>query len=250
MIDRMLGPAGPDIPRLPEGVRVYAVGDVHGHLALLDELLAMIDSDIAAAAPADVVEVFLGDYVDRGPDSAGVIERLCQRAAHGDRTRVFLRGNHEIYMAEFLRDPAVLMQWLPNGAGPTLASYGVAVDDTRFDAERIRAAFRTAVPAHHVAFLDGLQWMHRMGDVLFAHAGIRPGVPPEEQSPEDLCLIRGEFLKHTRPLPVRVVHGHTPMRQPDVTPWRISIDTGAFATGRLTCAVIEGAEVGILSTRR
>jgi serine/threonine protein phosphatase 1 len=234
---------------LPARMRAYAVGDVHGQLHLLDELLARVDADVAAGAPDEVVEVFLGDYVDRGPDSAGVIDRLCARAGREDgRRRIFLRGNHEIYFAEFLKDPAVLSDWARNGGVTTIGSYGVNPRPVPPDPEAIRESLAEKVPQRHRAFLDELEWMVRLGDVLFVHAGIRPGVPLEAQSAQDLVLIRHEFLEHDGPLPVRVVHGHTPVKAPVATPWRVSVDTGAFATGRLTAAVMEGSGVRFLQT--
>lgn len=236
-------------PALAGGMRAYAVGDIHGQLHLLDDLLRQIDADVAAGAPAEVVEIYLGDYVDRGPESAGVIDRLCDRQARQDgRRRVFLRGNHEVYLSEFLRDPGILPEWAHNGGVTTIGSYGVNPRPVPPDPVAIHEAFLAAFPERHRAFLDGLSWVLRLGDVLFVHAGIRPDVPLEAQSPDDLCLIRHEFLNHDGPLPVRVVHGHTPVREPVATRWRISVDTGAFATGRLTCAVIEGADVRFLQT--
>jgi serine/threonine protein phosphatase 1 len=225
------------------------VGDIHGQHHLLDDLLSRIDADRRDGAPERTVEVYLGDYVDRGPDSAGVIDRLIERAEAPQRSCVFLRGNHEVYVTTFLSDPAILPEWLHNGGVTTLASYGVEAMHAVRDERAIHEAFHAAFPDRHRAFLDGLALMHRIGDVVFVHAGIRPGVALEDQSPEDLMLIRQDFLRHAKPLPVRVVHGHTPVREPEVTPWRVSVDTGAFATGRLTCAVMEGDSVRFLSTR-
>lgn len=236
-------------PALPDGLRAYAIGDVHGQIHLLDDLLGQIDADVAEGAPPEVVEVYLGDYVDRGSDSAAVIDRLCERAERDDgRRRVFLRGNHEIYLAEFLSDPGILEEWSYNGGVATIGSYGVNPRPVPFDPAAIREAFLAAFPERHRAFLASLEWMRRLGDVVFVHAGIRPGVAVEEQAVEDLCLIRHEFLNHDGPLPVRVVHGHTPMKAPEATPWRVSVDTGAFATGRLTAAVMEGSGVRFLQT--
>jgi serine/threonine protein phosphatase 1 len=239
---------GEAAPRLPQGVRAYAVGDVHGQLHLLDDILSRIDADRQANPADSSVEVFLGDYVDRGPDSAGVIDRLIGRAEEANHPCIFLCGNHEVYVTSFLSDPAILPEWLHNGGMTTLASYGVDAMAPPQDEHAIQEAFRAAFPERHRAFLAGLDLMHRIGDVVFVHAGIRPGVAPEDQAADDLLLIRQEFLRHTKPLPVRVVHGHTPMREPEATPWRVSVDTGAFATGRLTCAVLEDDAVRFLST--
>lgn len=229
---------------MPAGVRAYAVGDIHGHLALLEEIQRLIDADIAAAPPAQVVEIYLGDYIDRGPDSAGVIERLLAPRPH--RT-VFLRGNHEDYPQRLIAGQDVIAEWMHVGGHATLASYGVSPRlATR--ASALRSAFGEAMPATHRAFIEGLKLAYQLGDVMFVHAGVRPGVPLDEQARADLLTIRGPFIEGDPPLPVRVVHGHTPQRAPQVTPYRVGIDTGAFATGRLTCAVLEGDSVRFLST--
>ena len=232
---------------LSDGVRVYAIGDIHGHLALLEQLQGLIDEDLAARPAGRAIEVYLGDYVDRGPDSAGVVEALAGPPPEG-LERVCLIGNHEDFLLQFLDDPSVLQSWLDNGGLATLASYGVVAASVEAEPDKVRAAFREALPAHHLRFFHDLALGHRVGDVLFVHAGIRPDVPIEAQDPHDLMWIRGPFLGFDGPLPVRVVHGHTPVRAPTVTPYRIGIDTGAFATGILTCAVLEGADVRFLST--
>jgi serine/threonine protein phosphatase 1 len=236
---------------LTPGLRAYAVGDVHGHASLLDGMFARVARDLQERPHAgDVLEVFLGDYVDRGPDSAGVVERLAAPPAPG-RRRVCLRGNHEEALLDFLDDPATLPRWAAFGGLESLASYGVPTRymGRRADPEACRDAFAARIPPHHLAFLRGLPRWHTEGDVLFVHAGIRPGIPLPEQDPEDLVWIRDAFLSHPGPHPVRVVHGHTPAERPTVLPHRINVDTGAFATGRLTCAVLEGRSARLLSTR-
>ncbi len=229
---------------MPPGVRAYAIGDIHGHLALLTALQGAIDADIAAMGPANIVEIYLGDYIDRGPDSAGVIERLLAGRAH--RT-VFLRGNHEDYLQLFLAGRDVLEPWLRYGGLATLASYGV---NPRLSGKPValRNALAHAMPRAHQDFIAGLKLAYRLGDVVFVHAGVRPGVPLEAQSRADLLTIRRDFIHGDPPLPMRVVHGHTPHRTPQVTPYRVGIDTGAFASGILTCAVMEAGEVRFLST--
>ncbi|MEM0907566.1 MAG: metallophosphoesterase family protein, partial [Pseudomonadota bacterium] len=216
--------AGVDAPTfsIPDGVRAYAVGDIHGHLDFLLEIQALIDRDSAAQTPAKVVEIYLGDYIDRGPQSAGVIEHLCQPRPH--RT-VFLRGNHEDYPEAFLAGEDNLAQWLRNGGANTLASYGVSAGPTA-RADTVRRAFRAALPANHRTFLASLNLGYRLGEVFFVHAGIRPGVALDAQAREDLVMIRREFIENDPPLPVRVVHGHTPQREPQVRPYRIGVDTG------------------------
>ena len=233
---------------VPEGVRVYAFGDIHGRLDLLSQLWSKVDADVAASPPAQIVEVFLGDYIDRGPDSAAVLDVIASPPAAG-RQRVALCGNHEDYVLRFLADPTQLLDWLLNGGVSTLGSYGVHANPTAFNAHEIHTAFVETFPEGHRAFLNRLPRYHVIGDYVFSHAGVRPGVPLRDQTVDDLSTIRADFLGHPGPLPFRVVHGHTPSRQPELTPWRVGIDTGAFATGRLTCAVIEGQSVRFLSTR-
>lgn len=246
--DRLL-PAEAPLFSLPPGHRVYAIGDVHGHADLLDAILAAIDADLVER-PADglaVTEVFLGDYVDRGPASRDVLQHLVTRPP-ARRSRVCLRGNHEEFLLRFLDEPGVLFDWTHNGGVTTLASYGVHASPAALEPQRIHQEFLAAFPDRHREFLAGLPYTHRLGDILFVHAGIRPGVPLEAQDPHDLLTIRREFLDHRGPLPVRVVHGHTPVQAPVVTPYRIDVDTGAFASGTLTCVVMEGAEIRFLST--
>lgn len=240
---RHRGTNGPEF-RVPEGVRAYAVGDIHGEIGLLESLQALIDADIAANAPAHVVEIYLGDYIDRGPDPAGVVQRLCRPRPH--RT-VFLRGNHEDYIQRFLAGQDMLAEWMHVGGGTTLASYGA---DPRLvlRADAMRAALEEVLPQPHRDFFAGLKLAYRLGDVMFVHAGVRPGVALDAQAREDLLMIRRPFLDGDPKLPARIVHGHTRLKAPEVRPYRIGVDTGAFATGRLTCAVLEGADVRFLST--
>lgn len=232
----------------PPGVRIYAIGDVHGHLALLERMIAAIDADLAAHPVKEAIEVTLGDYIDRGPDSRGVLQLLATRPPTG-RTRVSLRGNHEDFLLDFLDDPTELHFWAQNGAVETLASYGVHINPAAIDVAHAHRELTAALPEHHRTFLKNLSTMHRIGDIVCAHAGIRPGVPLDEQSEHDLTTIRRDFIDFADPLPVRVVHGHTPVKEPEVTPYRIDVDTGAFATGQLTCAVLEGPDLRFLTAR-
>jgi diadenosine tetraphosphatase ApaH/serine/threonine PP2A family protein phosphatase len=226
---------------LPAGRRIYAIGDVHGCLPQLLALYEAIAADIAARPVAAPLLLHIGDYVDRGPDSAGVIERLRHGPPIAGVPTVNLRGNHEQTMIEALAgDRAAGTDWLFHGGKPTLASYGL-------DPEGPREAWRAAVPLAHLAFLDGLTMMHREGGYLFVHAGIRPGVTLEDQAPEDLLRIRQPFLFTERKLGVVVVHGHTPVKTPVVRTNRIGIDTGAVFGGCLTCAVLEGTTLGFLT---
>lgn len=234
---------------LPDGVRVYAVGDVHGRLDKLRRLEAEVAAHLASAPPpADCGVVFLGDYIDRGPDSYAVVEHLLSGQFAGLATRCLI-GNHEAAMLEFLEDPAIGPAWLTYGGTATLASYGVSMPPGRVEdrMEYLRQSLIAKVPASHVAFLQGLELWAEIGDFLFVHAGVRPGRTLDRQSRTDLLEIREPFLSYGRALPWRVVHGHTVTDTPEITPNRIGIDTGAYASGALTCAVIEGTSVTIIT---
>ncbi len=234
---------------VPRGVRVYAVGDIHGRLDLLDQLLHQIESDGAAT---DLVKhiVFLGDYVDRGPQSRAVIERLAAGPPPGFGA-IHLRGNHEATLLDFLEDARVGGNWLTYGGNATLASYGVVPPPEATPAERLEEAqqqFRAALPAHHKSFLTRLRTCVSIGDYHFVHAGVRPGVPLDRQDALDLMWIREEFLASQADHGKVVVHGHTIALQPEIRSNRIGIDTGAFATNRLTALVLEGASRRFLCT--
>lgn len=237
---------------VPDGVLVYAVGDIHGQLHLLDELLEKIEED-AAGVPADSrVLVFIGDYVDRGPNSAGVIDRLVSGLPEGFEP-VFLLGNHEEIMLRFLAEPGILPNWLMNGAEATLRSYDVDAPEAYAsfdDFAACRDAFAAALPEAHRAFLENLRLTHRLGDYLFVHAGIRPGVPLANQSRHDLLWIREGFLDSDEDLGLTVVHGHTPGPVPVERANRIGIDTGAWAFGRLTAVRLHGGGRIFLSARQ
>ncbi|HEY9078731.1 metallophosphoesterase [Magnetovibrio sp.] len=228
-------------PCVPEDTRVYAIGDIHGRLDLLNRLLDIISED-AADAPQRKVLVTLGDYVDRGPDSAGVIERLSNLHwnAPFDKFELrFLKGNHELLMEHFLEGRDDGRMWLGCGGEQTLKSYGA--NWTARDAA-------ARVPERHRRFIAQLSLMHREGDYAFAHAGVRPGVDLEHQRAEDILWIRARFLNATRNFGAVVVHGHTPVDVPDVLDNRIAIDTRAWASGTLTALVLEGKERRFLST--
>lgn len=229
-------------------MRVYAVGDIHGRLDLLDSIHEFIAQDSAAGPSARVI-VYVGDYIDRGPDSKGVIDRLLTPTLEGFKA-LHLRGNHDQSLLDFLDDPTHYRLWKEYGARDTLMSYGVA--PPRFDNnEALTAArdeFAAALPAAHRKFLDGLHLSLEFGDYFFAHAGVRPGLPLAKQLPDDLMWIREDFLTSTANFGKVVVHGHTPAQEPQRRRNRIGIDTGAYATGRLTCVVLEGAECKFLNT--
>jgi serine/threonine protein phosphatase 1 len=230
-------------PKTSDGLRIYAIGDVHGRADLLTPLLACIDADIAAYPTSRVLEVVLGDYIDRGPDSRTVLDLLISRSR--SHQMVCLKGNHETFIFDFLRDPAVFDPWKSFGGLETLMSYGV-VPSTNADQQQQRElaeAFARALPNSHRRFLFNLSLSFASGDYFFAHAGVRPGIPLSRQKEQDLLWIREEFLVHKKAFGKIVIHGHTPVIEPDIRPNRINIDTGAYATGRLTCLVLEDEEM-------
>lgn len=229
-------------PSVPPGTRVYAVGDVHGEFAALRRLLATIREDAAGDAVRRRVLVFLGDYVDRGLDSRRVIDFLLDCPAPGFET-VFLKGNHDAWLLAFLDDAGTGTAWLAAGGQATLLSYGVALPSGPRDAalfETLRVKFSRVLPPDHRAFLEGLALSHVEGDYAFVHAGVRPGVALEDQREQDLLLIRDEFIHDRSDHGKIVVHGHTVTHRPEIRRNRIGIDTGAYATGRLTCLALEG----------
>jgi len=225
----------------PADTRIYAVGDIHGRADLLSEITARIDDDIRRRPIAHAVEVYLGDYIDRGLDSRTVIDLLAVRLVAN--RAVCLRGNHEAVMEGFLQDPAILQYWLPLGGMQTLASYGIELRDETETASDLRLRFLNAFPRAHELFMQCLRNQFSCGDFLFVHAGIRPDIPIEQQDVNDLIWIRNEFLESTRKHQRFVVHGHTPVPHPDIRHNRINIDTGAWRTGTLTCIAIEGLTI-------
>ena len=236
-------------PRAPADERIYVIGDVHGRSDLLASLHHAIRVDLhQRPAPPRRTVVYLGDYVDRGPGSFEVIEMLIRRPIK-EAQSVYLKGNHEDMMLRFIQGEAV-PAWLHNGGEATLASYGVRVGMMAGAAtvEGLRRQLRKALPPAHLAFLEHLRLMHVAGDYLFVHAGIRPGVPLDDQRPADLMWIREPFLAKQDSFDKCVVHGHTISLVPEVHPHRIGIDTGAFYSGRLTCLVLEADRLGFLQT--
>jgi serine/threonine protein phosphatase 1 len=226
--------------RSTDGRLVYAVGDVHGRLDLLDPLIQTIAKDAAASQPTErPMLVFLGDYVDRGPDSAAVIDRLIALQAKDAFETRALKGNHEEALLEFLAQPNFGPTWLDHGGGPTLACYGVAPPAVRTDPAgwaATRDAFAEALPERHLQFCQSLELMVTVGDYAFVHAGVRPGVALDRQAEKDLLWIRREFLEARSGFGKVIVHGHTPTQEPQLTENRIGLDTGAYATGVLTAA--------------
>jgi serine/threonine protein phosphatase 1 len=233
-------------PRVPRDVRVYAVGDIHGRADLLKAMFARIDLDTLERRVARPVEIYLGDYIDRGPASRDVLDQLITRSEQ--REMVCLKGNHEIYPGEFVRNPETLHEWAQIGGMDTLLSYGMRPPVNPGDAElrSLASEFFAAMPDTHRAFLSQLPPHQTCGDFYFVHAGVRPGVELRDQDEQDLLWIREEFLQSEDDYGKIIVHGHTPVLEPEFKPNRINIDTGAYATGRLTCLVIDDDKLSLL----
>lgn len=234
-------------------MRAYAIGDIHGHLDLLQAAHALVAADRAACGDQGAPVIHIGDLVDRGPDSPGVIGMLMAGMARGEPW-VVLKGNHDRMLSMFLEDPprrdprlrAELSYLHPRiGGGPTLAAYGVHAPTDRPEAA-VHADAVAAVPAAHRAFLDGLPVLHRLGDVVFAHAGIRPGVALADQTEDDLTWIRHDFLDDPRDHGFLVVHGHTAIDSATHYGNRINIDSSAAYGGPVTAIVLEGREAWVL----
>lgn len=231
------------LPRAADGERVYAIGDVHGRLDCLNDILDQIATDDDGRGPARTVLIFLGDYVDRGPDSRAVVERLMAAEA-SDTPCIFLKGNHEEMLLRAAKgDRSILSTFDRVGGRETLISYGVSPE--LYDESGLAdlpALIEEHVPPEHLAFLDRGQDHHLSGDYLFVHAGVRPGVELEQQKPTEMRWIRDEFLRFRQDFGHVVVHGHTVTNDIDVHHNRIGIDVGAYATGRLAAIGLEGAD--------
>jgi serine/threonine protein phosphatase 1 len=228
---------------LPPGERVYAIGDVHGCLDRLVALHEMIAEDIAARPAEHTTLVHLGDYVDRGTDSAQVIDWLINQPPVPADAMINLMGNHEHMMLSAVAgiDPEAPSHWLMNGGADSLLSWGVP-------RSAAPSEWAGRIPRQHLMFLRDLAISHRIGPYLFVHAGVRPGVPLPQQAKHDMLWIREPFLSSRADHGAVVVHGHTPKREPVVQPNRIAIDTGAVLGGALTCVVLEGDMLGFLQS--
>ena len=233
-------------PSAPAGVRLYAVGDIHGHDSLLVEMLALIEQDIASARSAQNVVIFLGDLIDRGPDSAVVVERLSTLS--GPFKLVFLTGNHEEVLVRILDgDDQLIGDWLRFGGLECAQSYGLEARQLRALAgPQAVSALRKAIPAAHQEFLRSFADSFSAGDYLFVHAGIRPNVPLDRQTIADLRWIRSPFLECHHRHPKLVVHGHSIAKDIEFRPGRIGVDTGAYRTGLLSAIVLEGVDQRVL----
>jgi len=233
--------------RGPDDVRIYAIGDVHGRFDCLSEMHELIAREIERDQPADWRIIHLGDYVDRGPHSAEVLNFLAKRCGEDSRI-IALAGNHDQGFLDFLADPADSELFIHYGGFDTAASYGVVLET--HSRETLAASHRrmlAAIPTPHLTFLRDLERSCSFGDFFFCHAGVRPGVALDAQSEHDLIWIRGEFLRHEGLFEKVIVHGHTPCSRPEVLANRVNVDTKAFDTGRLTALVVDGSEKRLLS---
>lgn len=231
-----------------EGNRIYAIGDIHGCLDELNKLLSLLSADEAGRDARDTTLIFLGDLVDRGPSSAGVIDRLI--ALSQERRCRFLTGNHEEIMLTALSgDVAATRLFVRVGGRQTTLSYGLSDQEyDRLDYTELSERLAQIVPAAHRAFLESFEQMIVVGDYAFVHAGIRPGVDLDAQRASDLRWIREPFLTHKNPHPKVIVHGHTVVPEVEWLPNRIGIDTGAYSSGRLSALGLEGRERWLIQT--
>lgn len=233
----------PSMPRVPEKTVVWAVGDVHGRLDLLKPLVEAIMTDAAASAAERKVVIFLGDYIDRGPDSRGVVRYLAGVSANTDIEWRFLMGNHEKTLLNFLDDPSVGPRWCDYGGQATIRSYGLRIPDLKHKPEvwaHLAADLRHKLSEREMRFFEEQELSITVGDYFFAHAGARPGQSLDQQSAEDLIWIRGSFLDSEAEFDQIIVHGHTPSAEVHVDHRRVGIDTRAYESGVLTALRLEG----------
>lgn len=227
-------------PSLPDGIRIYALSDIHGCADLLQQMFTVIDRDLKTIGSKRAIHLFLGDYIDRGPDSCRTIDLLVERGRKHES--VFLKGNHEAFLFDVLKNPARLQEWKQFGGLQTLTSYGLrpSLNPDPAEQSELIAQLAMTIPTHQRKFFDSLRLRFVCGDFFFVHAGVRPGVALANQTEEDLLWIRDEFLSSEEHFGKYIVHGHTPVQGPDIRSNRINIDTGAYATGNLTLLTIQG----------
>jgi serine/threonine protein phosphatase 1 len=237
-------------PFLPAGRRLYCIGDIHGRLDLLDELHDMIRADAGGYGGSKGI-VYLGDYIDRGAQSKQVLDLLIEQPMD-DFDVVHLLGNHEQAMVDFLSQPQSAAAWLNFGGQVTLLSYGVGLGRLQMSrqVDLLRDELEAKLPPSHLEFIGSCRLLYTEGSYCFAHAGIRPGIPPDEQVAEDLLWIREEFTRSRADHGYIIVHGHSISEEVELLPNRIGIDTGAFYSGMLTALVLEGGEQRLLQTGR
>jgi serine/threonine protein phosphatase 1 len=235
-------------PSIPDHQRIYAIGDIHGRADLLIKMHQAISEHAEISRPADQWVVYLGDYVDRGLEVKETLDILSANPMQDFHT-IFLKGNHEEMLLSFLIDAATLDDWLPLGGQATLMSYGVSSPGHvphPIRAEDIRRKFIDVFPKAHRDFLLKLKTTYQAGDYLFVHAGLKPGVPLDKQATQDYLWIREPFLNNRKSMGVRVVHGHHITPKPEKLTNRIGVDTGAYATGCLSCVVLEADRVDFI----
>lgn len=237
------------LPSVPDGLRVYAIGDIHGRRDLLDQLLDMIDDDGDRRGECETHLILLGDLVDRGPDSRAVVERAMTLGHDYDRAS-FLMGNHEeVMLGAITGDPRLVRFFNRIGGRETILSYGLPVNQYRsMELEELAEAIPELFPQQHIDFISGFDDQIIIGDYVFVHAGIRPQVPLSEQTAQDMRWIREEFIKDKTHHEKYVIHGHTISEQIDEQPNRIGIDTGAYLSDQLTAIGLEGTERWFLQT--
>ena len=240
-------PSGP-LPAIPPDERIYAVGDVHGRLDLFEAAISAIEADDAACRPAQTTIILLGDLIDRGPDSAGVI--AAARAWSQRRTVRILLGNHEEMLLDALDSDEVMRQFLRFGGRETVLSYLTEPDRYhRAELAEARALMQAAIPGDDLDFIRSFEDSVAVGDYLFVHAGIDPDTPLDAQRTGDLRWIREPFLSHPGSFGPVVVHGHTIADQPQVRHNRIGLDTGAYRSGRLTALGLQGTQRWLIETQ-
>lgn len=235
---------------VPEGTRVYAIGDIHGCCEALEKMHTLIAKDMEKSTVRRKVVIYIGDYIDRGVHSKEVVDVLLEKPIPGCE-RIFLKGNHEHVMMLFLMDPKIGEHWLFWGGDATIQSYGVSLygeNGKRKDMVTLNKDFYHALPESHKKFYQQLQLYHVEGDYLFVHAGIKPGVPLTKQKEDDMLMIREDFYLFPKAGEQCVVFGHTIFKSPFCQYGKIGIDTGTFASGVLTAAVLEGDAVSFLQT--
>lgn len=235
--------------RLSEDHRVYAVGDIHGRVDLLRELLEMVKEDMATRPKLQNTIVFLGDYIDRGPDSAAVIDYLSEFSV-SDVECILLMGNHEKYMIDLVTGTVPIDLWLRNGGIATLKSYGIELNtpENFNDIGVLQSEMKKKVPEHHWDFLNNLRTSWQLDGIFFAHAGINPTRPLRQQNDQDLIWIREKFLNSERDHGALIVHGHTPHQEPEFLRNRINVDTLAWQSNHLTTVALENGQCRFLST--
>lgn len=231
------------------GTRVYAIGDIHGRLDLLERMLSRIQDHDAARKPAETSLVFLGDVIDRGPESAGVIELLSRLKQDRPSTRLLLGNHEEMFLGALTGDPRAVRTFCKVGGRETLISYGVTeAQYERMDYAEAGSALIDLVPASHRSFIESFEDMIILGDYIFVHAGIDPAVPVADQKTATLRWIREPFLNHSGRFEKVVVHGHTIHHDVEARANRIGLDTGAYETGKLSAICLEGTEREVIQT--